>query len=162
MTNQAPTSHATSATTSVLGNAISPTCIALLLLSISVMFTTAAHGEPVKGKPAISAEAARKSLADIYTPGMFLGAAQRGETELVKVFLDAEMDINTRVRGSGDTALMLAAGSGRTETVKSLLARGADVNIRNDNGDTALSKASSDVTEPKKEIVRMLVEKGAK
>jgi hypothetical protein len=40
--------------------------------------------------------------------------------------------------GTGGTALMLAAANDHTETVKLLLDRGADINVRDNEGKTAL------------------------
>ena len=94
-----------------------------------------------KKKPDVRPEDARRALADLYTPGMFIGAAQRGETDFVRLFLDGEMDVNVRLKDSGDTALMRAAGEGHLDTVKVLVDYGADVNLKNNNGDTALSLA---------------------
>lgn len=54
---------------------------------------------------------------------------------------------------------MEAAGSGHTETVQVLLAKGAEVNAKNNYGDTALMKAKK---MGHKEIVRILKEAGAK
>lgn len=43
---------------------------------------------------------------------------------------------------AGQTALMLAVSHGRTAMVQSLLGRGADVNLQDDEGSTALMCAS--------------------
>ena len=57
------------------------------------------------------------------------------------------------------TVLMEAAGSGRTDIVQLLLAKGADVNAKNNYGETALFWAKK---MGHKEIVRILKEAGAK
>ena len=41
-----------------------------------------------------------------------------------------------------DAALIKAAGNGQTETVKLLIEKGADVNVKNKSGGTALESAS--------------------
>ncbi len=46
--------------------------------------------------------------------------------EAIAILLDAGADVNAREPQWGQTPLMFAAGSGRTEAVKLLLARGAD------------------------------------
>ena len=86
---------------------------------------------------------ARMMLADMYCPEMFVFYAQKGDTEMVKLFLIGGMDVNVRLKGSGDTALMRAANVGHLDTVKLLMDHGADIGLTNDKGETALIKASS-------------------
>ena len=57
-------------------------------------------------------------------------------------FLDAGVDINCRDPvDSNHTALMKAAGNGSVGTVTLLLSHGAQTNLRNDEGETALGEA---------------------
>ena len=69
----------------------------------------------------------------------------------------ADLDQNIRYR-SYDTALMLAAEKGRTESIKLLLAAGASPNIGDNDDWTALMKASG---HGHTEIVKMLLAAGA-
>ena len=57
-----------------------------------------------------------------------------------KVRKVAESDVNTR-DDSGDTALHWAACEGRCEEVRRLVGRGAEVDIRNSDGWTAVMLA---------------------
>ena len=52
-----------------------------------------------------------------------------GETAIVRTLLDAGVDVDSR-RGDGATALHLAAFDGNAEVVEELLARGADLSLR--------------------------------
>jgi hypothetical protein len=65
-------------------------------------------------------QAANESLWD---------AARAGDTARIIAALDQGADINARARYDV-TALFFAAGSGRLEAVKLLIARGADVNAQ--------------------------------
>ena len=58
----------------------------------------------------------------------------------------------------GNTALMAAAASGDTATVKYLLGAGAQINARSHNGNTALIYAAQEGHE---RVVQLLVEAGA-
>ena len=69
----------------------------------------------------------------------------------------ADLDQNIRYR-SYDTALMLAAEKGRTESIKLLLAAGASPNIKDNDDWNALMKASG---HGHTEIVKMLLAAGA-
>ena len=52
-----------------------------------------------------------------------------GDTAIVRALLDAGVDVDSR-RGDGATALHLAAFDGNAELVEELLARGADLSLR--------------------------------
>jgi ankyrin repeat protein len=83
--------------------------------------------------------------------------------EMVTALLDAGCDPNIRSEmdgtgEKGETALITAAWWGRTELVKVLVARKANVNARADNGVTALHDAAR---MSRIEIVRFLLSHGA-
>jgi ankyrin repeat protein len=84
-------------------------------------------------------------------------AASNNDITEVKRLLSS--GVNPNIHVSGDTALIVASAySGSTssqETVETLIAAGADVNIQNDWGDTALTMAS------RQEIVEVLIAAGA-
>jgi ankyrin repeat protein len=57
-------------------------------------------------------------------------AAERGDTEAVRLMLDLGFPLDARRGDHGSTALHAAAYSGSAETVRLLLARGADIEAR--------------------------------
>lgn len=91
--------------------------------------------------------------------------------------MDKGGDINSKDSGS-DTALMRDCGYGKLEVVKYLIKNGAYVNIKNDNGKTALNWAEPYIgkntifhfggkniefcKETVDEIIKILKEAGAK
>lgn len=83
--------------------------------------------------------------------------------ECLPLLIDAGADINYVCRGitdyRQDTALLWAAEEGVTESVKILLANGADIHAKNKRGRTALDLA---MTEQHTEIVQLLQAAGAK
>ncbi len=68
-------------------------------------------------------------------------AARAGHRPILLLLLDRGADPNAAAPGSGVTALMLAANRGFSDSVRSLLAAGADVNARAADGWTALEAA---------------------
>jgi ankyrin repeat protein len=68
-------------------------------------------------------------------------AALGGDSEVVKLLLDHEAEINARDQESGATPLSYAASLGRVEVVELLLARGADPMLKNTRGQTPLDLA---------------------
>ena len=83
--------------------------------------------------------------------------------ECLQLLIDAGADINYVCRGTTDyyqyTALLWVAEEGITESVKILLANGADIHAKNKRGRTALDLA---MTEQHTEIVQLLQAAGAK
>jgi ankyrin repeat protein len=82
-------------------------------------------------------------------------AALGGYAEVVAVLLDHGAAIDARERESGATALMMAASMGRVQVVRLLLQRGANRQIRDKAGHTALERARDSENE---EIVKLLTE----
>ena len=71
----------------------------------------------------------------------FRQAAQAGDSNKVKYWLDRNMSINAKSDASGNTALHGAARSGHFEVVQLLLDRGSDSKEKNYKGMTALDMA---------------------
>ena len=75
---------------------------------------------------------------------MLILAAQRGNTEIVKLLIAKDADINIQENNYGYTALMMAAYYGYTEIVKLLVvARGANPSLKDRYGSTAFDYAHS-------------------
>jgi beta-lactamase regulating signal transducer with metallopeptidase domain len=84
-------------------------------------------------------------------------AAEAGELETVRHYLDQGIDVNTVAEGDG-TALIGAARGGQLEMAKFLIERGADVNLESrGDGNPLIAAAESGSVE----IVRLLLDEGA-
>jgi len=97
----------------------------------------------------------RGAVGPSYTPLMV--AARAGNRPMARLLLDDKADVNLL---GGDlphdqTALMLAAASGRLDMLRLLFTRGAAVNARNDDSETALMFALNSAT------ARLLIDHGA-
>jgi hypothetical protein len=83
--------------------------------------------------------------------------AREGRTAELVEFLDHGLPVDTTDR-DGNTLLMLAAYRGQLDTVEALLARSADVNVRNGRDQSVLAGA---LFKGEAQIVRRLVATGA-
>jgi ankyrin repeat protein len=81
-------------------------------------------------------------------------ASQNGHTEIVRLLLAANANVDAPCTSDGATPLLMASYRGHTEIVKLLLAADPNVNAANDNGFTPLWMASQ---EGHTEIVRLLL-----
>ena len=122
-----------------------------------------------------SRDEARSELAERgipYNQRSFVTYAQNGDLDLVRLFVEAGLDVNVQPFSSStvlipkqehvdqlndleavwfpqdgdednDTALMKAAGQGHIEVVRFLVEQGADPNIRNTQGESALMFAAA-------------------
>jgi len=82
-------------------------------------------------------------VLDEYGNNALWAACYAESGSCIAALLDAGIDLNYQNPASGATALMYAASSGREETVKQLLAAGADANLQNHDDFTALDLAST-------------------
>jgi uncharacterized protein len=90
-------------------------------------------------------------------------ASDKNRPSLVQTLLDGGADVDAKCDcpgylHGGFTALMIASRGGRTDIVKMLLAKHAVVDLRNNQGETALALAA---TRGDAEVVRVLVDGGA-
>lgn len=76
-----------------------------------------------------------------FTEKSFLAAAQAGDIMALNAFFDAGINPNAQDPSDGRTALLSAAARGDMQVLNVLLARRADVNIKDDHGHTALTHA---------------------
>ena len=92
-----------------------------------------------------------------FTPLLF--AAQQGDVESGRLLLQAGADVNDRSGNDRKTALMVAAASGNKEFPVLLLEKGANPDLSDEGGFTALHYAASD--KDGADIVRALLVHGA-
>ena len=85
-------------------------------------------------------------------------AAKDGNIKAVKQHLDAGADVNSKGGYENGTALHFAAGKGHKEIVELLIAKGVDVNAKDNRGGTPLHSTASG---GQKEIAKLLIAKGA-
>lgn len=85
-------------------------------------------------------------------------AVEKGRTDLVKLQLEAGMDVNVDLF-DGNTPLHIAAGSDQREVARLLIRAGADVNAHNRRGTPVIGFA---IVRQHHEMVKLLAEAGAK
>jgi len=105
------------------------------------------------------AEAVKSEPTTVKAPDVSIHeASEEGNIEAIKQHLAAGTDVNAKESFFQMTPLHRACLFGRKEVVKMLVANGADVNAKDDDMMTALSYAT---TGEDKEIVELLLDKGA-
>lgn len=107
-----------------------------------------------------AAESARQILAERnleFTDEAFFRAVEKGEPELVRLYLAAQINPNA-ADARGKTALQLAATQGRDHIAQALLAGGADVNALDFRQTTPLMEAA---TRGHTDTSHVLIERGA-
>lgn len=105
-------------------------------------------------------EAARKELQQMrvpYNEATFVDRAGKGDLKVVKLFLQAGMNVNVK-NSEGATPLIAAVEGGHAELVKLLLEKKADVNL-DKKGVTPFMAASH---AGKADLVKLLEAKGGK
>ena len=117
----------------------------LLLTTIAAVVlvgcaTTQQSAPPAEAKPVV--EAAKPEPPTVKAPDISIQeAAEDGNIKVVKQHLAAGVDVN--VNRFGITPLHHAARWGHKKMVELLIEKGADVNAKEDDGDTPLDLAIS-------------------
>src|SRR6201999_4407432 len=106
----------------------------------------------------LSAAGADAKLANRYGVTPLSLACTNGDADLVKTLLKAGADPNTTIPSSGETVLMTASRTGKTEPVRALIEAGARVDATDRKGQTALMWAAD---EDHAEVITLLVQSGA-
>ena len=118
------------------------------------------------------------SPLDGYQPIHLLAMSNR--VHMIKFFADSGVDVDRQTRecktirlesegdgpcgyGFGNTALMIASAEGFPEAAKCLIELGADVNLRNDRGQTALHFACRKFWDGQQydSLIKLLLDRGA-
>lgn len=79
--------------------------------------------------------------ADVNHPTVLISAVAGGKKEIIQMLLNKKINNINILSKNGFTPLMLASLVGSNEIVKMLANAGADINIENDKGETAISLA---------------------
>ena len=108
----------------------------------------------------------RAAVERTYTPGgltLLMVASATGTWQSVQYLLHSGADPNARGVTGGETSLMWAAAGQRIDVIRLLIAAGADVNIADHDGATALHYAFKGAARRKdlEDTVRLLVGSGA-
>ncbi len=114
-------------------------------------------GDASAVKKMLRADKSLASTSDASDSTVLMHAAIRGETEIVKLLLDAGADPNAKNKRNGTALLWAIADIG---TMRLLLDHGADPNVSSIEGRTALYLAASQPGGS--DVVKLLLDKGAK
>ena len=116
-------------------------------------------GSAKRVKEALARGAKSTTIADGTSSTALHYAAQRCEPDVVQALLEgAGKRLLEKPDDLGRTPLLCAVQAGRVESVRVLLAAGADVNARDADGNTAVRTAAAEGT---LEMVKLLVAAGA-
>jgi ankyrin repeat protein len=117
-------------------NAIACMALALLLAMPSLLYAQQRESNLLRDVARGNAAGVRHWLSQGADPNlraiptMLMTAAERGDTEIARMLVEAGARLEERDDQKQDTALMIAARSGRTEVVSLLLAKGANASAR--------------------------------
>ncbi len=132
-------------------NSLSLTTKALFL--IAIIFLSSCSDRKASAQKSSTAKSASKAPSiDIHT------AVVSGNVEAIKQHIAAGSDINEKDPFGGSSPLISASLFGKTEIAQALIDAGADINVQNNDGSTALHTAAFFC---RPEIVKMLLTKNA-
>ena len=110
------------------------------LLLLLLVFQACAEAPDRKPRPE-AAQQLVKLRGYEFDEKSFHAAAGASDLMAINAFIDGGMNVNAQTQADGRTALISAAARGDVEVTKLLLQRGADVNIKDKKGYTALFHA---------------------
>ncbi|BDD11714.1 hypothetical protein FUAX_41460 (plasmid) [Fulvitalea axinellae] len=115
-----------------------PFKMTLPVILIALFFTSACANakKEQSSKPVKIEKTVKKPKDDIQT------SVIKGDLEAVKQHIKAGTDINQKEPMSGATPLISAATFNKPEIAKALIAAGADLSVKNNDGSTALHTAA--------------------
>lgn len=90
-------------------------------------------------------------------PAMVI-AADKGDKELIRFLMEQGVKIDATTEDRGETAAMRRAGVGDMDTLNLLMELGADINLQDRSGLTALMRAARS---RKQRVVKQLLDRGA-
>ena len=109
----------------------------LIISAIALIFSTA----NLNAATSISDYNNYETKSIVYGVNSFCTAIAKGDIETVKKLIKLGENVNKRSKGM--TPAMYAAKFNRVEILKILIASGADLKAKSDNGKTALSYAKT-------------------
>ncbi len=112
-----------------------------LLLLVFTSISSAKNKNPKNNAVSANAKKELKALKIPFTKKEFLTGVKKNNLHIVKLFLSAGMNPNTRDAKTGNTALIYASLNGNITIVKLLLADNADINAKSKDGFTAMAAA---------------------
>lgn len=86
-------------------------------------------------------------------------AIDQGHTKVAKLLIERKCEVEAKIVTEDLTPLMHAVSKNNKKVVKALVLRGIDLEVRNQHGNTALSKAAD---KGHTDVARVLIEGGAK
>jgi ankyrin repeat protein len=121
-------------------------------IALFALLVTTAACQDKKGTKQENKSGVKPPQVDIQT------AVVTGNLDAVKQHIAAGSDLNVKDPFGGSSPLISATVFGKTEIAKALIDAGADIDIENNDGSTALHTAAFFC---RPEIVKMLLDKGA-
>jgi ankyrin repeat protein len=139
--------------------AIALACIGIAGIALLLVQQRPSPIPPIPTPPEARLELERAHVD--YSANDFVSRAEKGNLHAVELYLAAGMkpdEVGENSFGGHTTALIAASAKGDSAMVAALIKAGANVNYRDEDGDTPLSIA---VSRGNAGIARMLLEKGA-
>ncbi|XP_021920541.1 fibronectin type 3 and ankyrin repeat domains protein 1-like isoform X2 [Zootermopsis nevadensis] len=127
-------------------------------MAIVNLFRAIQYGQPKIAKKNLTNRYGSVEVFNSMGMSPLMQAASLGDPEMVNLMLSAGADVNLTSKGVGRTALMIVCFKGDAKIAHQLIERGANWDIRDRNGCTALHYA---VDGSEMETVEMALDEGA-